>query len=283
MPESGSRCVTIPLPGLAGQYVSARVFRPAGDAAPGTPLQAAGAGGWSGAGVLIVHGWSSGKESYIDFGARVADATASVVLALDLRGHGASSGSLAALSRADHLRDLIAGYDYLAGQPDVSAGKVVAVGASYGGYLSIRLTAERAVAGLALRSPALYPDAGLGQPTQALIDADPDVFALPAARAPDAAPGQLALAARYAGPVLLVLSEQDTEVPATSTAAYRAAFGAAGRGEFELHVLAGAAHRLTTEQKTRFADLLTDWMRRGRLASDVDCDIAYHSRECCKR
>jgi uncharacterized protein len=60
-------------------------------------------------GVLVVHGLDSRKENHADFGERVA-AAGMAALALDLRGHGASGGTL----DGGLIDDVLAGLDELA-------------------------------------------------------------------------------------------------------------------------------------------------------------------------
>src|SRR5258708_2025113 len=69
-------------------------------------------------GVLFIHGWSTGEHNYVRRAESVT-AKGAVCLTISLRGHRGSDGKLDQFSRADHLQDVIAAYDYLAGQKNV--------------------------------------------------------------------------------------------------------------------------------------------------------------------
>lgn len=75
------------------------------------------------------------------------------VLALDLRGHGASEGSSGAL--ASMPQDVQAGLDWLKTRPDVQAGRLGIAGASLGATLAVLVAAvDPAVRSVALLSPS---------------------------------------------------------------------------------------------------------------------------------
>ena len=105
-------------------------------------------------GVLFAHGWG-GSQMHDLARSREAAGLGCVCVTFDLRGHGAGARESATVTRAQNLADLVAAYDWLAGQPNVDAGAIGVVGISYGGYLACLLTSLRRVAWLALRSPAI--------------------------------------------------------------------------------------------------------------------------------
>src|SRR5215471_14347287 len=65
-------------------------------------------------GIIFVHGLGSNRNGYIAYGERATAQLGVTCLALDLSGHGASTGELYNISPAQHLQDVITGYDELA-------------------------------------------------------------------------------------------------------------------------------------------------------------------------
>jgi uncharacterized protein len=124
---------------------------------------------------LFLHGWTSRKDRHV-LRAEKINTLGVTSMAISFRGHGDSEGDFDKLSRADHLKDALAAYDFLSAQPGVDKSRVAVFGSSYGGYTASLLTAERNIRYLALWDPALYLDNNFDVPTKKLIDQDPDVF-----------------------------------------------------------------------------------------------------------
>ena len=183
----------------------------------------------SGAAVIFVHGLGSSRATNIERAEAVAARHAATCLAIDLGGHGDSSGRLSEMTPRGNLADVVAAYDVLARQPGVDPARVGACGASYGAYLAVLLTALRPVDRLVLRAPALYAD-----------DCFDRGLAERRAGDPTAAPTPLAHLALFRGPVTIVESELDEIVGRDPIAAYLAAQPLAA------HIVqAGARHALT--------------------------------------
>jgi pimeloyl-ACP methyl ester carboxylesterase len=181
-------------------------------------------------GILLVHGLDSDQRGYHERAVALVERLGATCLTFDLSGHGESEGVRADLSLRDHLVDVVAAYERLAAEGQVDPVRIGVAGASYGGYLAARLTALRPVERLALRAPALYPDAD---------------FELPRARrtkmgAPPAISAALAAVRSFRGPVLIVESERDSEVMLAAGRAYREACPTAERV-----LIPEAGHELT--------------------------------------
>jgi pimeloyl-ACP methyl ester carboxylesterase len=183
----------------------------------------------SGAGVLFVHGLGSDRRTNIERAQALADSDGTTSLAIDLRGHGSSAGRLSEVTPRDNLADVLAGFDALIGMSDVEPARVGVCAASYGAYLSVLLSAERPVARLLLRAPALYADDRL----------DAVLGRRRAGNTADSARFVQSLRA-LTMPVLLVQSEHDEVISPAVVAAYLDAQPA-----IERVVLAGAGHALT--------------------------------------
>lgn len=183
----------------------------------------------SGAGVLFVHGLGSSRSTNVERAEAVARDHAATCLAMDLGGHGDSTGRLTEVTPRQNLADVVAAYDALAAEPGVDPERIGVCAASYGAYLSVLLTALRPVDRLLLRAPALYADECFDRVLGKRRFGDPDT-----------APTPLAHLALFRGPITIVESEHDEVIDHEIIAAYLDALPGA------VHVVqAGARHALT--------------------------------------
>jgi len=103
--------------------------------------------------VVLVHMFTRSRSDWGNLPDRLQDAGITA-LAIDLRGHGGSSGSQQVL--ADMVQDVRAAVQWLAARPGVRPGSIGLVGASLGASLSLLATVELpAVRAIALLSPSL--------------------------------------------------------------------------------------------------------------------------------
>ncbi len=100
-------------------------------------------------GVVILHGAGSCKENHHDF-ARAARAIGFGAIAVDLRGHGESSGAL----DGRVLDDIVAMAAYLRGSLGDPDARVVLRGSSMGGYLALRAAEPARAAAVIAICPA---------------------------------------------------------------------------------------------------------------------------------
>ena len=206
-------------------------------------------------GVLFMHGWGGSQEQYLTRAREIA-ALGCVCLTFDLRGHARTDSQHETVTREDNLRDAIAAYDVLAGQPAVDASAIAVVGSSYGGYLAAILTSLRPVRWLALRAPALYKDENWTWPKRQLNKDELAAYR----RAPVSANENRALGAcaAFDGDVLIVESEHDHIVPHPVIANYRAAFEKAHSVTYR--VIDGADHGLSQRPwQQAYTSLLVNW------------------------
>lgn len=198
----------------------------------------------SGAGVLFVHGLGSDRSTNVERAQALADVHGITSLAVDLRGHGDSTGRLSQITPRENLDDVRVAFDALLSQPGVEAARAGVCAASYGAYLSVWLTEQRQVARLLLRAPALYPDdcldARLSQRRAGSTHSSP--LLADALRRLDV-------------PVLLVESENDEVISPVVVATYLAS-----QPRIDRVVLPGASHALTDPRcRADYQRLLVDF------------------------
>ena len=208
-------------------------------------------------GILFVHGWGGSQEHDL-VRAREAAGLGCLCLTFDLRGHEANAAQWDTVSRAQNLDDLLAAYDWLAGEPNVDPDSMVVVGISYGGYLAAILSELRPVRWLALRAPALYMDPGWERPKRQL-HLDTDLAAYRRQKIAVQDNRALRACARFRGDALIVESEHDTVVPHPVIENYVAAFARAH--SLTARVLSDADHGLSekTWQKA-YTAVLIKWL-----------------------
>ena len=177
-------------------------------------------------------------------------------LVFDLSGHGGSSGDLDQLAIHQHLDDALAAYDHLTELEEVDSRNIGVAGSSYGGYLTALISAERNPKSVQLRAPAIYADDWYDKSSsqispeektkyRAVIDDQDDNKALRALKS-------------YQGPVMIIESELDKQVPQNVVRAYRDA--AVNNPGLSYKVMKSAPHTLETEQQhTEYKQLLSDW------------------------
>ena len=215
-----------------GRTLAARLFRPASASGPG---------------ILFVHGLHSNQEGYRERAEALVERIGAVCLTFDLAGHGDSEGVRDALSIDDHLEDVFAAYDRLAAESDVDPSRIGVAAASYGAFLAALLVGRRHVARLAIRAPALYADSEFDIPLGAREESED----------PPETSAALDALERFSGPVLIVESENDEDVPAGMIAAYRRA-----RPDAEHVTIAGAGHQLSRpEWRAEFLAALLDFFQ----------------------
>lgn len=195
----------------------------------------------SGAGVLLVHGLGSSRATNLERAVALTEAHSLTCLAIDLGGHGQSTGRLTQMTPRQNLADLVAAYDALSGLPHVDPGRIGVAAASYGAYLSVLLGALRPVRRMLLRAPALYTDASFDE-----------VLARRRYGDPVTAPTLLAHLSLFRGPMTIVSSGRDEVISPDVIAAYLdAAPGADHRVQPE------ASHALTDPAwRAEFQDIL---------------------------
>lgn len=207
-------------------------------------------------GVLFIHGWGGSQEQDLLRAEEIAQ-LGCLCFTFDLRGHAGTAPQRSQVTREEGLADVIAAYDFLAAHDIVDPSAIAVVGTSYGAYLATLLTELRAIHWLALRVPALYPDAGWTTPKAEL-----DRRKIRGYRGRFRGAGRnraLRACSQFTGDVLIVESEHDEHVPHPAIASFIAAFQHAN--SLSYRVIQGADHALRDEScRKAYHDLLIAWI-----------------------
>ncbi len=105
--------------------------------------------------VLWLQGFTSTIEGHTEGILRMAQQTDTAFAILNYAGHGNHPIKLDDATRAQQLREVVGVYDELAKR---GYEKILAIGGSFGAYMAALLAAERPLATIVLRAPAIYDD-----------------------------------------------------------------------------------------------------------------------------
>jgi uncharacterized protein len=193
--------------------------------APGASLPAwfiPARGGAPGPGVVLVHGWESGRDRTLPM-AQFLHAAGFHVLTVDVRGHGANEPEHLPVSAGEFGVDTMAAFEALMDRPEVTKGAIA--GHSLGGVGAILAAAADPRVGALVSTSAPSEPYRLTRQTFRLARLPiPDPVAYPLAWLTTriylrprghrvAAISASAAIARYEGPVLLVHGDTDDVVP----------------------------------------------------------------------
>jgi esterase/lipase len=191
------------------------------------------------ASIVMVHGWSSGDKKYVPLAKRLSE-LGFYALTVNLRGHRNSPYKLEEFSRQQHEEDIVNALRYVRERKPNN--KIILLGKSYSGYLAAIVAEREGVNFLILSQPALYPDDRYDIPTKILIDNDSNVF-----KKSNQEPKfnrAIKHFAKFKGKILFIESENDEEVPKSTTANYLRY----ANHETTSVILAGADHSLSRKK-----------------------------------
>jgi pimeloyl-ACP methyl ester carboxylesterase len=208
--------------------------------------------------LLVVPGWSSNKQNYEDLAGAITKQTDSAALVLDLAGHGDSPFRLPDLMPAQNLLDLMNAYDWLwRKHPDKT---INVMGTSYGAYLSAWLAAYRPLSKLVLRAPAIYRPEDLYM-YWGDIDREETRLEYRSDAAAVAKHPVFAAVSGFKGRALVVVHEQDEEIPPATSDAYIEAFHA------DKYLAEGLSHKMAQWKSERskiiaYQKAIADWLNK---------------------
>ena len=209
--------------------------------------------------LLTLIGWQSNKQSYNDILSALVEQTGMSALVFDYSGHGDSSFDINETRPAQHFLEVIYAFDWLRNKyPNA---KISVMGASYGGFMATQLTKYRSFDKLVLRCPAIYLPTDF-YTLNSIIQSEEGWAAKDAFRRDsEALAGHplLARASNFKGKTLVVVHENDEDIPKATTDAYIKTFNA------DSYIAEGFPHSLHTMPKERVATYqaaIADWLNR---------------------
>jgi esterase/lipase len=196
------------------------------------------------------------KQRYYDFLPRLANDLGITSVIFDYTGHGDSPFDIEDLSPAQHFLEVITVFGWM--KAKYPKRKFFVIGSSYGGFLATKLTKYRKFDGLILRAPAIYKPSAFytlmkNEDRNGTQVFRRDVEAL--AKHP-----LLTRASQFEGKVLLVVHENDEQIPKETTDAYANAF------KQEVVLVKGITHSLdnvTTQQVDEYNQTIFNWFAKN--------------------
>lgn len=196
------------------------------------------------------------KQRYYDFLPRLTKELGITSVIFDYTGHGDSPFDIEELSAAQHFLEVITVFDWIKEQ--YPNRKVFVIGSSYGGFLATQLTKYREFDVLILRAPAIYRPSDFytlkkNENREATQEFRRNTELL-------ATHPLLARDSKFKGKVLLVVHENDEQIPKETTDAYANAF------KPEVFLEKGVSHSLdnvTQQQVNDYNQRIYDWIKKS--------------------
>lgn len=194
------------------------------------------------------------KPRYFDFLPRLAKELGITSVIFDYSGHGDSPFDIEDLYPAQHFLEVITVFDWI--KQRYPNRKIFVIGSSYGGFQATQLTKYRTFDALVLRAPAIYRPSDFYT-----LWKDYDNAATQAFRHDTEALAKhplLARAANFKGKTLLVVHENDEQIPKQTTDAYVNAFHP------EIYLAKGLPHSLDQAGQPQIDDYnqyVLDWLK----------------------
>ncbi len=209
--------------------------------------------------ILSLIGWDSAMSKYGDILSAICTQTNKSVLVFDYSGHGDSPFDIRMTRPAQHFLEVICVFDWL--KEKYPKARITVMGTSYGGFLATQLTKYRSFDSLVLRVPAIYKPSDFYTLNGVINSVDGKIAKDAFRRDTDALSKHplLARASEYNGKTLVVVHENDEQVPKETTDAYIHAFNA------DVYVAKGFAHSLynqPAEKILAYQNAISDWLNK---------------------
>lgn len=196
------------------------------------------------------------RRQYSNFFPRVASDLGITTVIFDYSGHGDSPFDLAELCNAQHSLEVITVYDWIAAH--YPNRKIFVLGSSYGCYMAARLYNFRKVEGIIFRAPAIYDSDEFYTKMKDENQANTDAFR----KNSDMMRSHpyFRNAKRLNGRVLVVVHEDDEQIPKEVTDVYSKVF------EGETVIAKGYKHSLNDsndEEVENYNEIIFDWLKQN--------------------
>lgn len=208
--------------------------------------------------LLFIHGWT-GKPN--DNAAEVLANHGFYAMTFSLSGHNDSDGTMESQTRDKSLKEVLAAYDFFK-QRLPEGVQIAPVGNSYGGYMSILLSAERPLTAMSLRVASNYVDDHSNEKQLGQGSENPEVLKWRQLPLDFNATRTLRALHNFTGPIQIMEAELDELVPHQVTMNYLKAAKANKRVEYL--VLKNWPHSMGDDpaRNKEFQQLLLDWAEK---------------------
>lgn len=209
--------------------------------------------------ILSLIGWTSSRKKYNDILSAICAKTGKSALVFDYSGHGDSPFDVNTTRPAQHFLEVICAFDWL--KEKYPNAKIAVMGTSYGGYLAVQLTKYRSFENLILRAPAIYKPSDF-YTLNGAINSDEGWAAKDAFRRDVESLSKhplLARASNFKGKTLVVVHENDEQVPKETTDAYISAFKA------DVYAAKGFPHSMYDQPRENIIEYqgaISDWLNK---------------------
>lgn len=204
--------------------------------------------------VIFFHGSGGKGEKYYEFGKKFAE-KGILAFAFNFAGCGESSGNYLEQTHEDAFRDAKGALDFLLSQKEVSLNRIGLAGGSFGGFIAAMVLPEINIKSLVLLSPSAHDGPSSIKIDMGTLEKEVEYFA-------DKKNWENAQSfrnvANYKGPLLVIKSENDQNVPSQVVDKYYNI--ASNVSKKEMKTLKGADHRLSTpEMRNEVFNLISEW------------------------
>lgn len=209
--------------------------------------------------LLALIGWTAARKNYNDLLSAIVNNTGISALVFDYCGHGDSPFEAPETRPAQHFLEVIYVFDWL--RERYPNAEITVMGTSYGGYMATQLTKYREFAKLVLRAPAIYKPEDF-YTLNGAINSEEGWAAKDAYRRDVEALAKhplLARASNFKGNTLVVVHENDEQVPSETADAYIKAFNA------DVHAAKGFPHfmgEMPRQQIVGYQKVISDWLNK---------------------
>lgn len=213
--------------------------------------------------LFVLPGYNSSKAKQEDFTRSMISKTGMSALVIDYSGHGVSPFELRDTRPAQHFLEVVSAFEWV--QSNHPNATISVFGSSYGGFLATQLTKYRAFDKLVLRAPGILRPSAFYDLWSISID-NPERYRLAEAQYRKdvdalAAHPLLVRASNFKGKTLVVVSENDEQVPIQTTDAYINAFNA------ESFIAKGFTHSIrqspvSEQQFEDYKQYIANWLMR---------------------
>jgi predicted esterase YcpF (UPF0227 family) len=206
--------------------------------------------------ILALPGWPSVAGGYKDLLTTLHEKTGKSSLVFDYSGCGGTRQDPSTTRPAQHFLEVVCVFDWL--QVKYPSAKITVIGTSYGGYLATQLTKYRTFKNLILRAPAIYQPQDFYTYNILIARSATDTYRHNA-EALSKHP-LLARASSFAGKTLVVVNENDEQIPKATTDAYINAFNA------DVYMAKGYPHTLADQPRDKireYQNAIIEWLKKN--------------------